>query len=79
MDNLNGFRETLKYVSGAGCLCIIFGAITSIIIMEMHVRLEMPENSDGNVRTEKLLARLFELVCILAIIFAGYYLFVHYL
>ena len=49
MDNLNGFRETLKYVSGAGCLCIIFGAITSIIIMEMHVRLEMPENSDGNI------------------------------
>lgn len=79
MDNLNGFKDSLKYVGGAGCLIMMCGAVMVIMMIESHLRLAKLEKSDKDMRTEKLLARLLELVLVLAAIFAGYYLFAHYL
>lgn len=79
MDNLDGFRDAIKYVGGAGCLMMIGGAFIVIMLIESHLRLAKLEKSDKDMRTEKLLARLFELVLVSVAIFAGYYLFAHYL
>lgn len=79
MDNLNGFRDAIKYVGGAGCLMMIGGAFIVIMLIESHLRLAKLEKSDKDMRTEKLLARLLELVLVSVAIFAGYYLFAHYL
>jgi hypothetical protein len=79
MDNLDGFRDAIKYVGGAGCLMMIGGAFIVIMMVESHLRLAKLEKSDGEMSTEKLLARLLELGLVLAAIFAGYYLFAHYL
>lgn len=79
MDNLDGFRDAIKYVGGAGCLMMIGGAFIVIMLIESHLRLAKLEKSDGEMSTEKLLARLLELGLVLAAIFAGYYLFAHYL
>lgn len=79
MYNLDGFRDALKYVGGAGCLLVIGGAFISIMLIESHLRLAKLEKSDKDMRTEKLLARLLELGLVSAAIFTGYYLFAHYL
>lgn len=79
MDNLDGFRDAIKYVGGAGCLMMIGGAFIVIMMVESHLRLAKLEKSDGEMSTEKLLARLLELVLVSVAIFAGYYLFAHYL
>lgn len=79
MDNLDGFRDAIKYVGGAGCLMMIGGAFIVIMLIESHLRLAKLEKSDKDMRTEKLLARLLELVLVSVAIFAGYYLFTHYL
>lgn len=79
MDNLDGFRDAIKYVGGAGCLLVIGGAFIAIMLIESHLRLAKLEKSDKDMRTEKLLARLLELVLVSVAIFAGYYLFAHYL
>lgn len=79
MDNLDGFRDAIKYVGGARCLMMIGGAFIVIMLIESHLRLAKLEKSDKDMRTEKLLARLFELVLVSVAIFAGYYLFAHYL
>lgn len=79
MDNLGGFRDAIKYVGGAGCLMMIGGAFMVIMLIESHLRLAKLEKSDKDMRTEKLLAILFELVLVSVAIFAGYYLFAHYL
>lgn len=79
MDNLDGFRDAIKYVGGAGCLMMIGGAFMVIMLIESHLRLAKLEKSDKDMRTEKLLAILFELVLVSVAIFAGYYLFAHYL
>lgn len=79
MDNLNGFKDSLKYVGGAGCLIMMGGVVIVIMMVESHLRLAKLEKSDGEMSTEKLLARLLELGLVLAAIFAGYYLFAHYL
>lgn len=79
MDNLDGFRDAIKYVGGAGCLMMIGGAFMVIMLIESHLRLAKLEKSDKDMCTEKLLARLFELVLVSVAIFAGYYLFAHYL
>ena len=79
MDNLDGFRDAIKYVGGAGCLLVIGGAFIVIMLIESHLRLAKLEKSDKDIRTEKLLARLLELVLVSVAIFAGYYLFAHYL
>lgn len=50
-----------------------------IMLIESHLRLAKLEKSDKDMRTEKLLAILFELVLVSVAIFAGYYLFAHYL
>lgn len=81
MDNLDGFRDAIKYVGGAGCL-MIGGAFIVIMLIESHLRLaklEKLEKLDKEMRIEKLLSRLLELVLISVAIFAGYYLFAHYL
>lgn len=79
MDNLNGFRDALKYVGGVGCLMMIGGTVMVIIMIKSHVRLTKLEKSDKDMRTVKLLVRLLEVVLVLSSIFAGYYLFTHYL
>ena len=79
MDNLDGFRDAIKYVGGVGCLMMIGVAVMVIMMVESHLRLAKLEKSDGEMSTEKLLARLLELGLVLAAIFAGYYLFAHYL
>ena len=55
------------------------GVVIAIMLIESHLRLAKLEKSDKDMRTEKLLARLFELVLVSVAIFAGYYLFTHYL
>lgn len=79
MYNLDGFRDALKYAGGAGCLMMIGGTVIVIMLIESHLRLTKLEKSDKDMRTEKLLARLLELVLVSVAIFAGYYLFTHYL
>ena len=79
MDNLNGFRDAIKYVGGAGCLMMIGGAFIVIMLIESHLRLAKLEKSDEDIRAEKLIARLLELGLVSAAIFVGYYLFAHYL
>lgn len=79
MYNLDGFRDALKYAGGAGCLMMIGGTVIVIMLIESHLRLAKLEKSDKDMRTEKLLARLLELVLVSVAIFAGYYLFAHYL
>jgi len=79
MDNLNGFRDAIKYAGGAGCLMMMGGVVIVIMLIESHLRLTKLEKSDKDMRTEKLLARLLELVLVSVAIFAGYYLFTHYL
>ena len=79
MDNLDGFRDAIKYVGGAGCLMMMSGVVIVIMLIESHLRLAKLEKSDKDMRTEKLLARLLELVLVSVAIFAGYYLFTHYL
>ena len=79
MDNLDGFRDAIKYVGGAGCLMMLGGVVIASMLIESHLRLAKLEKSDKDMRTEKLLARLFELVLVSVAIFAGYYLFTHYL
>lgn len=79
MNKLNDFQEAIKYVGGAGCLLMIGGAFIVIMMVESHLRLAKLEKSDKDMLTEKLLARLLELVLVSVAIFAGYYLFVHYL
>lgn len=77
MDKLNDFQEAIKYVGGAGCL-MMGGVVIVIMLIESHLRLVKLEKSDKDMRTEKLLARLLELVLVSVAIFAGYYLFAHY-
>lgn len=60
-------------------MMMIGGAFIVIMLIESHLRLAKLEKSDKDMRTEKLLARLFELVLVSVAIFAGYYLFAHYL
>lgn len=79
MYNLDGFRDALKYVGGAGCLIMVGGVVIVIMLIESHLRLVKIEKSDKDIRTEKLLARLLELVLVSVAVFAGYYLFAHYL
>lgn len=79
MDKLTGFHEAIKYVGGAGCLMMMGGVVIVIMLIESHLRLAKLEKSDKEMRTEKLLARLLELVLVSVAIFAGYYLFAHYL
>lgn len=79
MDNLNGFRDAIKYAGGAGCLMMMGGVVIVIMMIESHLRLAKLEKSDEDMCTEKLLARLLELVLVSVAIFAGYYLFAHYL
>ena len=79
MDNLNGFRDAIKYVGGAWCLMMMGGTVIVIMLIESHLRLAKLEKSDKDTCTEKLLARLLELVLVSVAIFAGYYLFAHYL
>lgn len=79
MNKLNNFQEAIKYIGGAGCLMMIGGTVMVIMLIESHLRLAKLEKSDKDMRTEKLLARLFELVLVSVAIFAGYYLFAHYL
>lgn len=79
MNKSNSFQEAIKYVGGAGCLLMIGGAFIVIMLIESHLRLTKLEKSDKDMRTEKLLARLLELVLVSVAIFAGYYLFTHYL
>lgn len=79
MNKLNSFQEAIKYVGGAGCLLMIGGAFIVIMMVESHLRLAKLEKSDKDMLTEKLLARLLELVLVSVAIFAGYYLFAHYL
>lgn len=79
MDNLDGFRDAIKYVGGAGCLIMMGGVVIVIMLIESHLRLAKLEKSDKDMRTEKLLARLLELGLVSVAIFAGYYLFAHYL
>lgn len=79
MDNLDGFRDAIKYVGGAGCLMVVGIAVIVIMMIESHLRLAKLEKSDKDMRTEKLLARLLELGLVSVAIFAGYYLFAHYL
>lgn len=78
MYNLDGFRDAIKYAGGAGCL-MMGGVVIVIMMIESHLRLAKLEKSDKDMRTEKLLARLLELVLVSVAIFAGYYLFAHYL
>lgn len=78
MDKLNDFQEAIKYVGGAGCLMMMGGVVIVIMLIESHLRLAKLEKSDKDMRTEKLLARLLELVLVSVAIFAGYYLFAHY-
>lgn len=79
MDNLDGFRDAIKYVGGAGCLMMMGGTVIVIMLIESHLRLAKLEKSDKDMCTEKLLARLLESVLVSLAIFAGYYLFAHYL
>ena len=78
MDKLTSFQEAIKYVGGAGRLIIIAGAIISIMIMEMHLRLEDTENLDKESKIEKLIGRIFQLVCVGVVIFTWNYLITHY-
>lgn len=79
MNKLNSFQEAIKYVGGAGCLLMIGGAFIVIMMVESHLRLAKLEKSDKDMLIEKLLARLLELVLVSVAIFAGYYLFAHYI
>ena len=79
MNKLNDFQEAIKYVGGAGCLMMMGVVVIVIMMIESHLRLAKLAKSDKDMRTEKLLARLFELVLVSVVIFTGYYLFVHYL
>lgn len=79
MDNLNGFRDAIKYAGGAGCLMMMGGTVIVIMLIESHLRLAKLEKSNKDMCTEKLLARLLELVLVSVAIFAGYYLFTYYL
>ena len=79
MNKLNDFQEAIKYVGGAGCLMMMGVVVIVIMMIESHLRLAKLAKSDKDMRTEKLLARLFELVLVSVVIFTGHYLFVHYL
>lgn len=79
MDNLDGFRDAIKYVGGAGCLMMMGVAVIVIMMIESHLRLAKLEKLDKEMCIEKLLSRLLELVLVSVAIFAGYYLFTHYL
>ena len=79
MDNLDGFRDAIKYAGGAGCLMMMGVVVMVIMLIESHLRLAKLEKPDKDMRTEKLLVRLFELVLVSVAIFVGYYLFAHYL
>lgn len=79
MNKLNSFSEAIKYAGGAGCLMMMGGVVIVIMLIESHLRLAKLEKSDEDMRTEKLLARLLELVLVSVAVFAGYYLFAHYL
>ena len=79
MNKLNDFQEAIKYAGGAGCLMMMGGAVIVIMLIESHLRLAKLEKSDKDMRAEKLLARLLELVLVSVAIFTGYYLFAHYL
>lgn len=79
MNKLNDFQEAIKYAGGAGCLMMMGGVVIVIMMIESHLRLAKLEKSDKDMCTEKLLARLLELVLVSVAIFAGYYLFAHYL
>lgn len=79
MDNLDGFRDAIKYVGGAEYLMMMSGVVIVIMLIESHLRFTKLEKSDKDMRTEKLLARLLELVLVSVAIFAGYYLFTYYL
>ena len=78
MVKLNDFQEAIKYAGGAGWLMMMGGVVIVIMLIESHLRLAKLEKPDKDIRTEKLLARLFELVLVSVAIFAGYYLFAHY-
>ena len=78
MDKLTDFQESIKYVGGVGCLIVCAGAIISIMIMEMHLRLEATENLDKESKTEKLMGRIFQLVCVEVVIFTWNYLITYY-
>lgn len=78
MDKLTDFQESIKYVGGVGCLIVCASAIISIMIMEMHLRLEATENLDKESKTEKLIGRVFQLVCVGVVIFTWNYLITHY-
>ena len=78
MDKLTNFQESMKYAGGFGCLIVIAGAIISIMIMEMHLRLEATENLDKESKTEKLMGRIFQSVCVGVVIFTWNYLITHY-
>lgn len=78
MDKLTDFQESIKYVGGVGCLIVCAGAIISIMIMEMHLRLEATENLDKESKTEKLMGRIFQLVCVGVVIFTWNYLITRY-
>lgn len=78
MDKLTNFQESMKYAGGFGCLIVIAGAIISIMIMEMHLRLEATENLDKESKTEKLMGRILQLVCVGVVIFTWNYLITHY-
>jgi len=78
MDKLTDFQESIKYVGGVGCLIVCASTIISIMIMEMHLRLEATENLDKESKTEKLMGRIFQLVCIGVVIFTWNYLITHY-
>lgn len=75
MDKLTSFQEAIKYIGGAGCLIIISSAIISIMIMEMHLKLE---STDKEARMDKLIGRMFQLVCVVVVVFTWNYLITHY-
>lgn len=78
MNELTGFQESIKYVAGAGCLIVIASAIISIMIMEMHLRLEFTDNPDEEAKIDNLIGRIFQLVCVGVVIFVWNYLVTHY-
>ena len=64
MNELTGFQESIKYSAGAGCFIVIASAIISIMIMEMHLRLEFTDNPDEEAKIDNLIGRIFQLVCV---------------
>ena len=78
MNELTGFQESIKYAARAGCLIVIASAIISIMIMEMHLRLEFTDNPDEEAKIDNLIGRIFQLVCVGVVIFVWNYLVTHY-